>query len=122
MTPNIIGSTCILADMSLSNTDNNNNNNKAAVVNNAAGTTTATTTCPTTKPIERVQQANSIAANGNKLDKKITTTKDVANKKPYKMEIVWHNVLLFIILHSMAFYGVYLIFAESAYIEVGLGK
>ncbi|KAL7728098.1 hypothetical protein ACLKA6_002241 [Drosophila palustris] len=37
---------------------------------------------------------------------------------PYKADIVWHNVVLFIILHSMALYGLWLIFAESAYLEL----
>lgn len=44
--------------------------------------------------------------------------KAAAAAKPFKAQIVWHNIVLFIILHSTALYGLYLIPAESAYLEI----
>ncbi|XP_075154655.1 acyl-CoA Delta-9 desaturase [Haematobia irritans] len=96
MAPNIIGSTFILAETAITNTDSNNN-----------------------KAINSTASTNPAATSG--IVKTSTINKqDVENKKPYEVEIVWHNILLFIILHSSALYGLYLIFAENAYIEFAL--
>ncbi|XP_061396388.1 acyl-CoA Delta-9 desaturase [Musca vetustissima] len=101
MAPNIIGSTFILAETAISNTDPNNNKTTTASAPAATvgNTNTAATVAPTTTKVAK---------------------QDAAQKKPYQLEIVWHNILLFIILHSSALYGVYLIFAENAYLEFAL--
>ncbi|XP_013107785.1 acyl-CoA Delta-9 desaturase [Stomoxys calcitrans] len=96
MAPNIIGSTFILAETAITNTDSNNNK----AINAAASATTKTT--------------NAIVKPTN------STNQDAEHKKPYQVEIVWHNILLFIILHSSALYGLYLVFAENAYVEFAL--
>ncbi|KAH8250046.1 hypothetical protein KR026_004359 [Drosophila bipectinata] len=97
MTPNIIGSTFILAETTIAD----GNNNKMAATPSATATVAAPTpTQKVSKKLETVAEAKQAAA------------------KPYEMEIVWLNVGLFVILHSMALYGLYLIFAESAYLEL----
>ncbi|XP_037945829.1 acyl-CoA desaturase 1 isoform X2 [Teleopsis dalmanni] len=115
MAPNIIGSTFIIAETAISN--DGNHNNKAA----AAGTTTTTATCPSTiKGNDRVPtQGEPALMKSNAKNAKLAENSAI-QKKPYKVEIVWGNIMLFIILHSTALYGLYLIFAESAYIEFGL--
>lgn len=106
MAPNIIGSTFILAETAISNTDPNNNKaTTAAAPATAVAGAAATSVTPNT---------NKVGSSSSK--------KDAAQKKPYELEIVWHNILLFIILHSSALYGVYLIFAENAYLEFALCK
>ncbi|KAH8292993.1 hypothetical protein KR054_003086 [Drosophila jambulina] len=94
MTPNIIGSTFILAETAIAD----GNNNKMAA-------TPAAT-------------ANTVAAPAPKVSKKVEKSAEKSAEKPYEMEIVWRNVGLFVILHSMALYGLYLVFAESAYLEL----
>ncbi|XP_068152280.1 acyl-CoA Delta-9 desaturase [Drosophila tropicalis] len=100
MTPNLIGSTFILAETAIAD----GNNNKMAAPASASGPS-AVVKSSTAKSKE-----SSVA--------KATETKVSPAVKPYEMEIVWHNVVLFIILHSMAIYGGYLIYAESAYLEI----
>lgn len=112
MTPNIIGSSFILAETAI--TDANNNKNSTAAM-----PTPASVICPAAASVPVVLPCN------KKLDEskvKALAAKDVKQRKPYQMEIVWGNVLLFIILHSSAFYGIYLIFAENAYLEFILCK
>lgn len=96
MTPNIIGSTFILAETAIAD----GNNNKMAATPAATATTA------------------SVAAPAPRVSKKREKPAD----KPYEMEIVWRNVGLFVILHSMALYGLYLVFAESAYWELLPGE
>lgn len=106
MTPNIIGSTFILAETTIAD----GNNNKMAATPSATATTAppaAASTTPTQKTSKKLEA--------------VAETKQPA-AKPYEMEIVWRNVGLFVILHSMALYGLYLIFAESAYLELLPGE
>lgn len=112
MSPNIIGSTFILAETAISNTDANNNN-KAGVMQSS----TSNSSCP-----ESSAGSDSTTSKTTDVTSASTTKPEVAKKKPYEMEIVWHNVLLFIILHSAALYGLYLVFAENAYIDLFLCK
>ncbi|XP_030369455.1 stearoyl-CoA desaturase 5 [Scaptodrosophila lebanonensis] len=102
MAPNIIGSTFILAETAIADA----NNNKMAAppassVKQSAVKKVAVAAAPAAKPAEKTDAKSAAQA-----------------EKPYQMEIVWHNVLLFIILHSFALYGLFLIFAESAYMEL----
>ncbi|KAH8359572.1 hypothetical protein KR093_007605 [Drosophila rubida] len=101
MAPNIIGSTFILAETAISDANNNKMSTTAAPV--AAAKQAPTPPAKKTSPVAAATPA---------LDAK------KAAQDPYKMQIVWHNVVLFIILHSTALYGLYLIFAESAYLEI----
>ncbi|XP_052840670.1 acyl-CoA Delta12-desaturase isoform X2 [Drosophila gunungcola] len=96
MSPNIIGSTFILAETAIA--DGNNNTKMAAKPSASAASAPAPVATPT-------------ATGTNKASQK-------AENKPYEMEIVWRNVGLFVVLHSMALYGLYLVFAESAYWEL----
>lgn len=126
MTPNIIGSTFILAETTISNADANNNKTTAAsngpcsvtssapVVNSEATTTKVELVVKkvSNNPVESRQSQVAAVKRGT------NTKQELTQSKPYEMEIVWHNVLLFIILHSAAFYGVYLVFAENAYIDL----
>ncbi|XP_017847551.1 acyl-CoA Delta(11) desaturase [Drosophila busckii] len=101
MAPNIIGSTFILAETSIADA----NNNKMPATATAAPPVKATPPAPAKtapKPVAVAAEA----------------TKTKATLEPFKTEIVWHNILLFIILHSSALYGLYLIFAENAYLEI----
>ncbi|KAH8382113.1 hypothetical protein KR009_002024 [Drosophila setifemur] len=99
MTPNIIGSTFILAETAIAD----GNNNKMAAKPARSATTVASPTTPTPKMTKKLE----------------TVTKATkAEEKPFKMEVVWVNVFLFVILHSMALYGLYLVFAEKAYLEL----
>ncbi|TMW53323.1 hypothetical protein DOY81_001623 [Sarcophaga bullata] len=126
MAPNIIGSTFILAETTISNADANNNKTTTA----SNGPCSVTSSVPvvnseatTTKVEAVVKKVNNKSIESRPSEvaavKSGTNTKqELAKSKPYEMEIVWHNVLLFIILHSAAFYGVYLVFAENAYIDL----
>lgn len=51
-------------------------------------------------------------------------TKNTENKpqKSFKSQIVWRNVVAFLVLHSSAIYGLYLIVAERAVLEVLYSK
>lgn len=130
MAPNIIGSTFLLAETSIS--DNNNNNKTAA---------TATTTATAAKQQQQSQQPNNnnknMTSNNNSRvpsqgepaslvksnnNTETNTKSDTATKKPFKADIVYHNVLAFIVLHASAFYGLYLVFAEKAYFEMAIGE
>lgn len=127
MSPNIIGSTFILAETAISNTDANNNNKNSAM-QPPANTATCPLASAATNANGKVETAVVKANKSNDSNTSTTvknansTKQEVAQKKPYKMEIVWHNVLLFIILHSAALYGLYLVFAENAYIDLLLCK
>lgn len=133
MSPNIIGSTFMLAESAISNTDANNNNKTNAA--SSAQAAASNGSCPVTNsgmPVTSnesstkldsaiMKSSNSNSDNNTKVaaGKSGNNTKqDVAQTKPYKMEIVWHNIVLFIILHSTAFYGLYLVFAENAYLDL----
>ncbi|XP_034662526.1 stearoyl-CoA desaturase 5 [Drosophila subobscura] len=96
MTPNIIGSTFILAETAIAD----GNNNKMAAAPAASATTTTTPKAPVKQALAKKAAAEAGAT------------------KPFQMEIVWRNVGLFVVLHSMALYGLYLVFAESAYMEL----
>lgn len=37
--------------------------------------------------------------------------KQIVNNTENKLQIVWRNVIVFVIMHSITFYGVYLIFS-----------
>ncbi|XP_034484964.1 stearoyl-CoA desaturase 5 [Drosophila innubila] len=101
MAPNIIGSTFILAETAISDA----NNNKMAP--------TAAPVPVKQAPAPPAKKMTPVAAAAPSME-----TKKFSGSTPYKADIVWHNVVLFIILHSMAFYGLWLIFAESAYLEL----
>lgn len=130
MAPNIIGSTFILAETTISNSDANNNKTTTASsgpcsVTNSAPVVNAEVTTTKVEPIVRKFNNNSMESRPSQIAavKSGTNTKqELTQSKPYEMEIVWHNVLLFIILHSAAFYGLYLVFAENAYIDLLLCK
>lgn len=123
MSPNIIGSAFILAETSISNADANNNN-KTTVMQSSAGNGT----CAVTNTVVSVAKVEAATPKANKTnesnsDKTVSHTKVMSvQQKPYKVEIVWHNVFLFIILHSSALYGLFLIFAENAYYDFLLCK
>lgn len=42
-------------------------------------------------------------------------------RKAFRVELVWRNIIAFVILHSSAFYGLYLVFAERAIAEFFYG-
>ncbi|XP_017482958.1 PREDICTED: stearoyl-CoA desaturase 5-like [Rhagoletis zephyria] len=119
MAPNLIGSTFLIAETAITNNNNDANNNKQA--------TLAKSTCKTaTSNNDRVpNQGESAAAisrqNSAKPVAQTQNKADTATQKPYKMEIVWFNVFLFVLLHSSALYGVWLIWAENAYLEFVIG-
>lgn len=46
----------------------------------------------------------------------------VIARKPYRVELVWRNIIAFIILHTSALYGLYLFFTELAIAEFLYGK
>lgn len=46
-----------------------------------------------------------VLSKGDKLKDDVQKTKD---KPGYKMEIVWKNVAIFVVIHSLALYGLYL--------------
>ncbi|EDV93154.1 acyl-CoA Delta-9 desaturase [Drosophila grimshawi] len=96
MAPNIIGSTFILAETAIADA----NNNKMSATGAPA-------------PVKQAP-----AAPAKTVAPAATATPQSTEAKPFKVQVVWHNILLFIILHSMALYGLYLIFAESAYLEI----
>ncbi|XP_064552639.1 acyl-CoA Delta-9 desaturase [Drosophila montana] len=102
MAPNIIGSTFILAETAIADT----NNNKMS-------TTTTTTTAAAPVKAAPAKLASPVPAATPQTD-----AKQAAAAKPFKAQIVYHNIVLFIILHSMALYGLYLIPAEGAYLEI----
>jgi len=97
MSPNIIGSTFILAETAIAD----GNNNKMAATPAASAAPSAAT--PSQKVAKKAEAKT-------------------PENKPYELEIVWRNVGLFVILHSMALYGLYLVFAESAYWELLPGE
>ncbi|XP_011177804.1 acyl-CoA Delta-9 desaturase [Zeugodacus cucurbitae] len=109
MAPNLIGSTFLIAETAITNNDANNNKQS----------TLAKTSCKSSH--DRVpNQGESAAAMQQNSAKSVAKTQnkaDAATQKPYKMEIVWFNVMLFVVLHSMALYGLWLIWAENAYLE-----
>ncbi|KAH8409852.1 hypothetical protein KR222_009901 [Zaprionus bogoriensis] len=121
MAPNIIGSTFILAETSIADANNNKMSPTAApapplkqappppakklTAVTAVTTAPAAAAAPVPAPTPESAKAQAAAAAAIAADN-------------YKVEIVWHNVVLFIILHSMALYGLFLIFAESAYLEI----
>uniref|UniRef100_A0A0A1WWV4 Acyl-CoA desaturase 1 n=1 Tax=Zeugodacus cucurbitae TaxID=28588 RepID=A0A0A1WWV4_ZEUCU len=109
MAPNLIGSTFLIAETAITNNDANNNKQS----------TLAKTSCKSSH--DRVpNQGESVAAMQQNSAKSVAKTQnkaDAATQKPYKMEIVWFNVMLFVVLHSMALYGLWLIWAENAYLE-----
>ncbi|KAL9894448.1 stearoyl-CoA desaturase 5-like [Glossina fuscipes] len=104
MAPNVVGSTFILAETALTDT---NNNNKV-------------TSSPPTPPNDLLPPT----VNSKRFDlssDEVSTREKEHLKKPYKVEIVWRNVIAFIILHTGAFYGLYLVFAELAILEFLFG-
>ncbi|XP_014086170.1 acyl-CoA Delta-9 desaturase [Bactrocera oleae] len=113
MAPNLIGSTFLIAETGITNNDANNNKQ----------TTLAKPSCKNSN--DRVpNQGESAAAmqqNSSKASAQTQSKADAVTKNPYKMEIVWFNVMLFVVLHSTALYGVYLIWAENAYLEFFIG-
>ncbi|XP_053945173.1 acyl-CoA Delta-9 desaturase [Anastrepha ludens] len=113
MAPNLIGSTFLIAETAITNNDANNN--KQA--------TLAKSACKANN--DRVphqgEPAASMSQNAAKPVAQTQNKSDVATQKPYEMEIVWFNVFLFVILHSTALYGVWLIWAENAYLEFLIG-
>ncbi|XP_018791421.1 PREDICTED: acyl-CoA Delta(11) desaturase [Bactrocera latifrons] len=113
MAPNLIGSTFLIAETAITNNDANNNKQ----------TTLAKTSCKSSN--DRVpNQGESAAAmqqQSAKTSAQNQSKTDAITQKPYKMEIVWFNVMLFVVLHSMALYGLYLIWAENAYLEFFIG-
>lgn len=114
MAPNLIGSTFLIAETGITNNDANNNKQ----------TTLAKPSCKNSN--DRVpNQGESAAAmqqNSSKASAQTQSKADAVTKNPYKMEIVWFNVMLFVVLHSTALYGVYLIWAENAYLEFFIGE
>ncbi|XP_067616966.1 acyl-CoA Delta-9 desaturase [Eurosta solidaginis] len=112
MAPNLIGSTFLIAETAITNNDANNN--KQA--------TLAQTTCKTSNNDRVPNQGEPAALMRQNAAKpqaqlQLQTKTETPTHKPYKLEIVWFNVMLFVVLHSMAFYGIYLIYAENAYLE-----
>lgn len=109
MAPNIIGSTFILAETSIADA----NNNKMS----------STTAAPVKQaPPPPAKKLAAVAADTPEEVKAKAKAKAEAAADAYKVDIVWHNVVLFIILHSTALYGLFLIFSESAYLEVIFGE
>lgn len=134
MAPNLIGNTFLLAETAIANdnanNDNNNSDNSNTKVNSGTSNIDQTiikATCSavisateTVNNNNDISQMEPVAA---AIIEKTTTTNlqtqtTTEEVKPYRLEIVWFNVLLFVILHSTAFYGIWLVFARSAYIEL----
>ncbi|KAH8399419.1 hypothetical protein KR215_009899 [Drosophila sulfurigaster] len=103
MAPNIIGSTFILAETAISDANNNKMSSTGAPVATAKQ-------APAPPPAKKLMPVAAAAP--------ATEAKKAATPEPFKTQIVWHNVVLFIILHSTALYGLFLIFAENAYLEI----
>uniref|UniRef100_A0A1A9WMI9 Fatty acid desaturase domain-containing protein n=1 Tax=Glossina brevipalpis TaxID=37001 RepID=A0A1A9WMI9_9MUSC len=102
MAPNVVGSTFILAETSI--TDANNNNKIIST--------------PSTPSNDK------LAVNTKKLSPSTvgdTISEEDHLREPYKVELVWRNVIAFVILHTAAFYGLYLVFAELAILEFLFG-
>lgn len=117
MAPNIIGSTFILAETSIADA----NNNKMSPTT-AAPVPVKQAPPPPAKKVAAVAAQPAVTADTPEEAKAKAKAKAEAAADAYKVDIVWHNVVLFIILHSMALYGLFLIFAESAYLELVFGK
>lgn len=117
MAPNIIGSTFILAETSIADA----NNNKMSPTT-AAPVPVKQAPPPPAKKVAAPVAAPIVAADTPEEAKAKAKAKAEAAADAYKVDIVWHNVVLFIILHSMALYGLFLIFAESAYLELVFGE
>lgn len=119
MAPNIIGSTFILAETSIADA----NNNKMSPTT-AAPVPVKQAPPPPAKKLAAAAVAAppAVTADTPEEAKAKAKAKAEAAADAYKVDIVWHNVVLFIILHSMALYGLFLIFAESAYLELVFGK
>lgn len=116
MAPNIIGSTFILAETSIADA----NNNKMSPTT-AAPVPVKQAPPPPAKKVA-APAAPAVTADTPEEAKAKAKAKAEAAADAYKVDIVWHNVVLFIILHSMALYGLFLIFAESAYLELVFGE
>lgn len=120
MAPNIIGSTFILAETSIADA----NNNKMSPTTAAPVPVKQAPPPPAKKVAAAVAApaAPAVTADTPEEAKAKAKAKAEAAADAYKVDIVWHNVVLFIILHSMALYGLFLIFAESAYLELVFGE
>lgn len=108
MAPNIIGSTFILAETSIADA----NNNKMS----------STTAAPAPVKQAPPPPAKRVAAAATAPKPEVAKAKDAPAEDSFKAPIVWHNVVLFIILHSMAVYGLFLVFTENAYLELLFGE
>lgn len=111
MAPNIIGSTFILAETSIADA----NNNKMS-------STTAAPAPVKQAPPPPAKKLAATAAAATAPKPELAKAKGAPAEDSYKVDIVWHNVVLFIILHSMALYGLFLVFAENAYLELLFGE
>lgn len=117
MAPNIIGSTFILAETSIADANNNKMSSTTA-----APVPVKQAPPPAAKKLAAAAAAPAVTADTPEEAKAKAKAKAEAAAEAYKVDIVWHNVVLFIILHSTALYGLFLIFAESAYLEVIFGE
>lgn len=111
MAPNLIGSTFLIAETAITNNDANNNKH----------TTLAKGKSSHDRVPNQGESAAAMQQNSAKALPQTQSKADAVTQKPYQMEIVWFNVMLFVVLHSMALYGVWLIWAENAYLEFLIG-
>lgn len=109
MAPNIIGSTFILAETSIADA----NNNKMS-------STTAAPAPVKQAPPPPAKKLTAAAATAPKPE--LAKAKAAPALDGFKVDIVWHNVVLFILLHSTALYGLFLVYAENAYLELMFGE
>lgn len=131
MAPNIIGSSFILAEAALNSDDANNNNNSTcknrkqnSLVCNEDSTIPNTNDRVPGLGDQIVEKDYGNAAIATTTATPTTTANIVATEKPkkeYRLEIVWRNVVIFAILHMFGLYGLYLIFAENAYLAYCFG-
>lgn len=112
MAPNLIGSTFLIAETAITNNDANNNKH----------TTLAKGKSSHDRVPNQGESAAAMQQNSAKALPQTQSKADAVTQKPYQMEIVWFNVMLFVVLHSMALYGVWLIWAENAYLEFLIGE
>ena len=71
-------------------------------------------------PTERIFQRQNISDEEN--DTIDVTQEEVTSQTEYKMQIVWRNVLVYIIFHFMALYGFILGFTVAKWETVAFGK
>lgn len=102
MAPNIVGKKLVQEEISCQDINNNNNNNNTEAI------TYQKEKIVRQEDLEKQNASQTIVYGEDQI---------VIARKPFRVQLVWRNIIAFIILHSSAFYGLYLLFAERAIAE-----